>query len=233
VTSALLLLLGDGRFPAGGHAHSNGAEAACTIAGVEDVAALERYVLGRLRTSGRVDAAFAAAGCLTGHLDGREAREQRWAALDRELTARNASPALRIASRSLGRQALRAGERIWPSPWLAEVRRCHPDGPHQPIALGAVAAAAGLGARDVAAVALHHLVTGWTSAAVRLHGLDPYEVAGLHARLAPRLDRLASGAAESAASGVDDPSTLPATTGLLLDVLAEDHARWDTRLFAS
>ena len=57
------MLLVDGRFPAGGHAYSAGVEAAVSIGDVVDVASLERYLHGRLATTGRVDAAFAAHTC--------------------------------------------------------------------------------------------------------------------------------------------------------------------------
>jgi urease accessory protein len=101
----------------------------------------------------------------------------------------------------------------------------------QPVALGTVAAAAGLGSRDAALCALHHLVGAVTTAAVRLLGLDPFEVHALAARLAPRLDTLADDAAAFAAQCT--PRHLPATTSVLADILAEHHATWEVRLFAS
>ncbi|ETK35894.1 urease accessory protein UreF [Microbispora sp. ATCC PTA-5024] len=60
---AALLLLADSRLPAGGHAHSGGAEEAVrlgTITGPEDLA---RFLRGRLATTGLVAAALAAAAC--------------------------------------------------------------------------------------------------------------------------------------------------------------------------
>ncbi|GAA4582189.1 hypothetical protein GCM10023194_16180 [Planotetraspora phitsanulokensis] len=60
---AALLLLADSRLPAGGHAHSGGAEEAVrlgTITGPEDLA---RFLRGRLATAGLVSAALAAAAC--------------------------------------------------------------------------------------------------------------------------------------------------------------------------
>jgi urease accessory protein len=59
------LLLADGRFPAGGHAHSAGIEAACADGRVTDESNLEEFVVGRLRTTGLVDASLAAATVLT------------------------------------------------------------------------------------------------------------------------------------------------------------------------
>ena len=51
------------------------------------------------------------------------------------------------------------------------------------------------------------------------------------ARLAPRLDDLAAVAASQAATLPVD--RLPATTSVLADILAEHHATWEVRLFAS
>ena len=101
----------------------------------------------------------------------------------------------------------------------------------QPVALGVVARAAGLTPADAALCSLHHLVGAITTAAVRLLGLDPYEVHALAAHLAPRLDQAASAAAGHAAICV--PCELPATTSVLADILAEHHATWEVRLFAS
>jgi len=56
-----LLLLADGRFPAGGHAHSAGAEAAVVDRRVTDVNSLAAFVAGRVRSVGLTDAALAAA----------------------------------------------------------------------------------------------------------------------------------------------------------------------------
>jgi urease accessory protein len=78
---------------------------------------------------------------------------------------------------------------------------------------------------------LHHLVGAVTTAAIRILGLDPFEVHAVAARLAPRLDDLASVAAEQAATL--PAAELPATTSVLADILAEHHATWEVRLFAS
>ncbi|MGZ4740703.1 MAG: urease accessory protein UreF [Ilumatobacteraceae bacterium] len=221
-TPAALMLLADSRFPTGAHAHSAGVEASHGRGDVRSVADLAAFLEGRLITTGSVDASFAAASCAeTGGLD----------ELDHELAIRTPSPRLRAVSRALGRQLLRPAERAWPSDRYAAVRTIHRDGPMQPIALGVVSAAAGLTPRDAALCSLHQLVGTATTAAVRLMGLDPYDVHALAARLAPRLDELASDAAELAARR--EPAHLPASTSVLADVLAEHHATWEVRLFAS
>jgi urease accessory protein len=211
---ATLLVLADGRLPSGGHAHSSGLEAAVASGRVRDVEDVGGFLRGRLATSGLVAAVFAAACC---------ARTENWPALDHGLDARTPSPALRKASRAQGRALMRAGRAMWP---VRDVGR----DPHHPIALGALAAAAGLGPAEAAVAAAHGTVTGPASAAVRLLGLDPYAVHALLARLAPECDRIAADAASRINDPVDD---LPAAGAPLLDIGAELHATWEVRLFAS
>ncbi|WP_430780180.1 urease accessory protein UreF [Actinoplanes sp. G11-F43] len=175
---------------------------------------LDGFLRGKLATSGLVSASFAAAACR---------RTGEWFDLDGGLDARTPSPALRKASRAQGRALLRAGRAMWRLP---EVGR----EPHQPVALGALAAAAGLTPGEAAVAAAHGVVTGVASAAVRLLGLDPYAVHALLARLAPECDRIAARAAARSGDPVDE---LPAAGAPLLDIGAEHHASWEVRLFAS
>jgi urease accessory protein len=98
------------------------------------------------------------------------------------------------------------------------------------VALGAVAEAAGLVPAESALCSLHHLVGAVTTAAVRLLGLDPFDVQAIAARAADHLEALAADAAERARGGAAD---LPADNSLLADILAEHHATWEVRLFAS
>jgi urease accessory protein len=112
----------------------------------------------------------------------------------------------------------------------AELRADLGRDPLQPIALGSVAAAAGLTPEQAALCALHHQVGTWTTAAIRLLGLDPFAVHADAARLAPTLDRLAGEAAQLADR---DPADLPSTSSPLGDILAEHHTTWEVRLFAS
>ena len=209
---ATLLLLADGRLPAGGHAHSGGLEAAVTSGRVRDAASLEAFLYGRLATAGLVAAAFTAAAA-----DGWDVRE-----LDAEFDARTPSPALRRVSRTQGRALMRVGRAMWTVPDLGE--------PHHCVALGVVAAAAGLDPIDAATVAAYGSVSGPASAAVRLLGLDPYPVQALLARLAPACDDVAVRAAAYRDRRAAD---LPAASAPLLDIGAEDHATWEVRLFAS
>ncbi|MFJ9539005.1 urease accessory protein UreF [Streptomyces sp. NPDC101225] len=224
MSRAALLVLADGRFPAGGHAHSGGAEAAVKAGRITGAASLEEFCRGRLHTAGLVAASLAAAGAL-----GVDAGE-----LDAAADARTPSPALRLAARKLGRQLLRAGRATWPSGELDAVAREFPKGAHQPVVLGRVARAAGLGPEDAAHCAAYECVSGPAGAVVRLLSLDPFDATGVLARLAPEMDRVADRAVEVARVVADEGvGALPAASAPLLEISAESHAAWGVRLFAS
>ncbi|MEU0597149.1 urease accessory UreF family protein [Streptomyces sp. NPDC006393] len=224
MSRAALLVLADGRFPAGGHAHSGGAEAAVRAGRITGAADLEDFCRGRLHTAGLVAAALAAAAAL-GHDP---------AELDAAADARTPSPALRVAARRLGRQLMRAARATWPAAELDAVARAFPKGAHQPVVLGLTARAAGLEPEDAAHCAAYESVSGPATATVRLLGLDPFDATGVLARLAPELDavveRAVGAARRAAADGVD---ALPAGSAPLLEIGAEAHAAWPVRLFAS
>ncbi|MFE0256555.1 urease accessory protein UreF [Streptomyces sp. NPDC059010] len=224
MSRAALLVLADGRFPAGGHAHSGGAEAAVKAGRITGAESLEAFCRGRLHTAGLVAASLAAAAALGGDA----------VALDEAADARTPSPALRTAGRKLGRQLMRAARATWPSAELDDLARRFPKGAHQPVVLGVTARAAGLGAVEAAYCAAYESVSGPASATVRLLSLDPFDATAVLARLAPELDRLADRAVEAArrvaADGVDE---LPAVSAPLLEIGAEVHAAWAVRLFAS
>ncbi|MFD6246132.1 urease accessory protein UreF [Streptomyces roseolus] len=220
MTRSALLVLADGRFPAGGHAHSGGAEAAVKAGRVRDAASLEAFCRGRLHTAG-LTAAGLAAGAALG-LDPHE--------LDAAADARTPSPALRAAARRLGRQLMRAARATWPGPGLDALAAAFPRGAHQPVVLGVTARAAGLGPEDAAHCAAYEAVGGPATATVRLLGLDPYRATAVLARLAPEMDEVAARATAAAREGVD---ALPAASAPLLDITAEQHAAWPVRLFAS
>ncbi|MDT9700541.1 urease accessory UreF family protein [Streptomyces sp. P17] len=224
MSRAALLVLADGRFPAGGHAHSGGAEAAVKAGRVTGAASLEDFCRGRLHTAGRVAAALAAAAVL-----GVDPR-----ALDEAAEARTPSPALRGAARKLGRQLMRAARAAWPSGELDALAREFPKGAHQPVVLGIVAREAGLGPVDAAYCAVYESVSGPASATVRLLSLDPFEATAVLARLAPEMDLVVDGAVEAARRAADEGvDALPAGSSPLLEIGAEVHASWAVRLFAS
>src|SRR5690606_7861580 len=228
---AALLVLADSRLPVGSHAHSGGLEPAVATGRVRDLAGLDRFLRGRLATTGRVAAGFAAAAC-AGARD-----PARLAALEAGLDARTPSPAARRASLAQARALLRAARTIL----SADLGETQPglsrsgdelllDRRSVAVALGVVAAAAGLTPAQAAGVCAYQAVAGPASAAVRLLGLDPYQVHGLLMALAPACDEIAGAAAKAAHDPVD---ALPAAGAPMLDIHAETHATWEVRLFAS
>ncbi len=230
--AATVMLLADGRFPAGGHAHSGGVEVAVARGRVADLDSLVAFLRGRLATAGLVDAGLAAATC---HRIRRQARRPAgerfpWVELVAEAEARQPSPAQRAAARAQGRALLRVGRGAWPGPVLDGLADALPEGTSYPVALGACAAAAGLSPAIAAAIAAHHAVAGPAWAAVRLIGLDPLAVAGALAGLAGVVDAVAD---EGAAVAGGPLAELPCPSAPLLEIGAEDHAAWEVRLFAS
>jgi urease accessory protein len=205
--NALLLLLLDSRAPAGAHAHSGGLEAAVAAGFVRDVDDLRVFCRGRLRTSGRVAAGFAAEAC-------RRWPGGDWRALHAELDARTPSEAVRTASYALG-----AGLRRLLRALGADLARLG-DPVHHPIALGAGVAVAGGAPRLAARAAALGTCTSAATAAVRLLGLDPYAVHAVLAELSPEIDGL-------------DVTGLPADSAPALDLLADVHVTQEVRLFAS
>ncbi len=224
MSRAALLVLADGRFPAGGHAHSGGAEAAVRAGRITGAASLAEFCRGRLYTVGLVSASLAAAAALGGDP----------VVLDTAADARTPSLALRVAARRLGRQLMRAARATWPSGELDAVAREFPKGAHQPVVLGVAARAAGLGAEDAAYCSAYESVSGPATATVRLLSLDPFDATAVLARLAPELDRVACQASDAARRVLDEGvDALPAASAPLLEISAEAHAAWPVRLFAS
>ncbi|MET9502853.1 urease accessory UreF family protein [Streptomyces sp. NPDC006622] len=224
MSRAALLVLADGRFPAGGHAHSGGAEEAVKAGRITGAADLEDFCRGRLHTAGLVAAALAAAAAAGADP----------VALDAAADARTPSPALRGAARRLGRQLMRAARATWPDADLDALARAFPKGAHQPVVLGLTARAAGLGPSDAAYCAAYESVSGPASAVVRLLSLDPFEATAVLARVAPEVDRIVDRAVVAGvgvlAEGV---GALPSASAPLLEIGAEVHAAWGVRLFAS
>jgi urease accessory protein len=217
--NTLLLLLLDSRAPAGAHAHSGGLEAAVTAGFVRDVADVRDFCRGRLRTSGRVAAAFAATACA-----GWPSAD--WPTLHAELDARTPSAAMRTASYAMG-----AGLRRVLCSMGADVTALG-DPVHHPIALGAGVAIAGGTPTDAARAAALGVCTSAATAAIRLLGLDPYAVHGMLAELARDIDRSCNFGRPYDAEGCTI-GELPADSAPALDLLADVHATQEVRLFAS
>jgi urease accessory protein len=218
MTLTALLLIADGRFPGGGHAHSGGLEPAVADGSVHDLASLESFLVGRLVTTGEVEAWLAAAA--GGGADP--------LALDAEADARCPSAALRQASRRLGRGLRRAAAASWPS------LSAGPAAEHLAVVQGLVARAAGLVASDAARLPGAALLAGAASATPKLLPLDTADAMAVAMRLSPLADRVAEAGARFAMLALPEG---PAASAPLLELRAEDHAAWPergkVRLFAS
>ena len=211
----LALLLADSRFPSGSYAHSLGLEQAVAD-GLTDVPA---FIRARLRLVAEADARFAVearrvSGC-----------ERDLARLDAEWAARTPSPVLREAARRLGAQLLRSAATVWPGGAIATYRVAS-HGTPRPIALGVVAAAAGVADEDTALLALYDDAATVASAALKLLPLDPAVTARWLAELAPEL-------AAAAARVTADDGPLPAPAAVALELSAPTHLGSRERLFAS
>ncbi len=211
-----LLLLADGRFPDGSHAHSFGMEAAVMAGRVHDPPSLHRYIEARLWTTTRTDAAAAAVAARGDHL---------LDDIDAALTLRLPGRAAREASRSLGRSLVRTAARLWPDrePRLADGRP-----PLQPVALGAVATLSGCGPREAALCTTHAAAASLSSAALRLLGMDPFAVASLLADL--------RGPVAEVATSVQDvwsPADLPTASTPFAELDPELQRTIEPRLFGS
>ena len=127
---------------------------------------------------------------------------------------------LREAARRLGSQLLRSASTVWPG------RRHRSSRLPRPLALGVVAAAAGVSEEDTALLALYDDAATVASAALKLLPLDPAVTARWLAELAPAL------AATARAVAADD-GPLPAPAAVAIELSAPIHLEQRERLFAS
>ena len=217
MTTTALLLVADGRFPGGGHAHSGGLEAAVADGSVHDLSTLESFLLGRLLTVGESDAWLAAAACAGADP----------LLLDAEADARCPSPAMRQASRRLGRGLRRSAAVSWP-----ELARSLAE--HHAVVQGLVARAGGAHPREAASLPGASWLAGGAAAVVRLLPVDMADAIAVATRLAPLADAVAE--AGAGAAGLPGGQA-PVGSAPLLELRAEDHDAWPAqgkvRLFAS
>jgi urease accessory protein len=215
VSVASLLLLADGRFPDGSHAHSHGLEAAIDAGRVGDTRSLAAYVTSRMWTSGRTDAAAAR---LTADGVDPDAVDAAWC-------VRTPSAAARATSRSLGRALARTATRVVPDSPITL-----PDGrpPVQPVALGLLARAVGCNTDEAALASAHGTAAALSAAALRLLSLDPFDVAAVLYELRPAVEAVA-------ASTIDilDAADLPHASTPFAEIDVELQAALPTRLFRS
>ena len=215
MTVASLLLLADGRFPDGSHAHSHGLEAAVGSGRVHDPRSLAEYVTGRLWTSGRTDAATARLAAAGVDPD----------ALDLAWCTRSPSAVARTTSRALGRALARTASRVVPGRAVALS-----DGrpPVQPVALGLLATAIGCTPDEAALASAHGTAATLSAAGLRLLSLDPFDVAAVLHELRPEVDGVAT--STIGLRGADD---LPYASTPLAEIDVEHQSALPTRLFRS
>ena len=156
-----------------------------------------------------------------------------WAAWNLAVSARLPASATRSASLAQGGALLRTATLAWPTEALRGLRAL--PRAHHPLVLGAAAAAVGATAADAAVLALHHLIGGACTAAVRLLGLDPLAVAAVAARAGQVAEPVAAEATRMALAAVAaaDPALLPADGNPVYDVMAQLHRSTEATLFAS
>jgi len=229
------LLLADARFPAGSHAHSLGLEQAVRDGlRADDVPG---FVAARLELVARADAELAlaalgaarAAATVGADAAGTAGRVPALLALDAEHDARVVAPPLRLAARRLGRQLLRTAAAVWPADAVLAAYRTASRATPRPVALGVVAAAAGLDDEALATLVLYDDAATVLSAGPKLLGLDPAGSARWLAQALPQVRRLA---AEAVAA--DAPlRERPGPAAFALDLAAMTHHDSDRRLFAS
>ncbi|MGF0115832.1 urease accessory protein UreF [Promicromonospora sp. Marseille-Q5078] len=236
---SVALLLADARLPGGGHAHSASLEPA--LRGGMPPADVPAWMVGRATTVGLVEAgtAVVAARLLADAAPGDPDTAGRLDGVVRAWAARTPSPALREASRLLGRGYLRVARALWPQSVavraLVTYEAAQParHGPAQrsgtlprAVVLGAVAAAAGLTPEDVVRLTVYDDAQTAASALLKLEPLDP---------LAPArwvLDACA--AAEEhvlRVAACATPEDVPASGAPLTEGWAEAHALTTQRLF--
>jgi urease accessory protein len=248
-----LALFLDGRIRTGGRVVAAAAAAACALAGASGsggtasggcqqggTADVQRQQGGTADIpAGAADIPAGAADIPAGAADIPAGAAQAattvpdWEAWDAAVSVRTPSAALRAASRAQGAALLRTVSLAFPTPAVAALRGL--PRVHHPLVLGVAAAAAGADPAQAAALALHHLIGGASTAAVRLLGLDPLRVAAVSAAVARAAEPVAVEAATRARAAVAaaDPGLLPAEGSPLTDVLAELHRASEATLFAS
>lgn len=212
---AALLLLTDGRFPDGAHAHSHGLEAAVGDGRVHDPRSLAAYIECRLWTAGRLDAA--AARLAAGGVDPD--------ALDDAWCVRTPSAAARAAARSLGRSLARTASRLVPDRPIALADRRPPV---QAVALGVLAAAIGCDGDEASLASTHGTAATLGAAGLRLLSLDPFDVTAVLHDLRPAVDDVAR-----STIGLDGPDDLPHASSPFAEIDVEHQTTLPTRLFRS
>lgn len=215
----LLALLADARLPSGGHTVSAGLEPALRHGLSPE--AVPAYMAARLRTVTAVEAGTAVVARSLSIADGGghaglDGLEIAWA-------ARTPSPALRASAQRLGRAYARLLQRLWPHPVDEAGWR-----PTRGVALGVLAARAGLPAADLVRLVGYDDLQCVAAAMLKLEPIDPLTSTGWVLALAPEVDTLAERLAH-----LTHPDDIPACSAPQIEEWAEIHDRTRERLFSA
>jgi urease accessory protein len=218
-SSLLAILLADARLPVGGHTQSGGLEPGLTRGLTAD--GVPAYCRTRLSSVARTEAATAIVSRhRANQLLPLAVVEQHWA-------ARTPSDAMRTSSRQLGRGLVRLAQHLWPgAPALVALEAL--DNPPRPVVLGAIAAAVGLSAEDLARVVGYDDVQTVVAAALKLLPLDPAVTTSWVWDLLPEVEALARELAD-----LTEPIDIPAQGAPEIEAWAQAHARTTRRLFSA
>lgn len=220
--SLLLALLADARLPTGAHTQSAGLEPALR-AGLPP-AAVPGYIAARLRTVTVVEAATAVVARHVAATSGSAVTGADLDAVEVAWAARTPSAALRASSRQLGRGYLRLLRRLWPD----QERIPRSWRPSRPVALGVLAARAGLDAEHTARLVGYDDAQTIAAATLKLEPVDPAVATGWVLSAQSLIEELVT-----AVSGLTAPQQIPACAAPLVEQWAEDHARTTERLFSA
>ena len=204
------LLLADARLPTGGHTQSGALEPAL-LAGMPE-AEIEQFLVTRLRTSIRVDAATAVV--TRADPDRAEDVISAW-------NARTPSHVVREASCQAARGYLRLGVRGG-----LDARWNRRTDVPRPVAVGLLAAHWRLDAEETARVVCHDEVQAVASAALKLAPLDPIDTVGWSLGVADEIDEVVDAVRE-----LTSPDHIPAATAPLLELWQHAHPTHTRRLF--
>ncbi|WP_270887351.1 urease accessory protein UreF [Pedococcus sp. 5OH_020] len=213
------LLLADGRLPVGGHTQSSGLEPAL-LAGMS-AQRVPELIGTRLRTTVTVDAAVAVVArhhvlsglCLA-------AVQDAWA-------ARTPSEVTRAASVAVGRGHRRLLLRMWPDTLSSDAVR-ELRAPSRPVAVGAVAAAAGLDPWATARLVAYDDVQALCAAALKLCPLDPLDTTEWLLAAGSAIEVMVASVAQLTA-----PEAIPAPSAPLLEAWQHHHPDHPRRLFSA
>jgi urease accessory protein len=156
-----------------------------------------------------------------------------WRSIESEIDARTLSPTARSTSRAQGGQLLSKAMGVAPDALLYSLARAtagDDQQPHHAVAVGAVAAAAGVTPQEAAGVAAQAEVAGPAHAGRELLNLSEREFLPIVDRLEREISVLSVEAAKRALRSV---SEFPAVVAPGLEFLAEEHARKEGRIYAS